>query len=154
MARARLSAAAVKASGNRRHLTKAELAEREASEAYVMPGAPSPPDWLPVDAAERFEGLAKSLAEASIVAPVDADALARYVVEEMRYESLSARYADASKAGDVDEMAPLARLMDAAFKNARAQGNDLGLSPSARTHVAGAGRPQEKNRFSDLGGGP
>lgn len=156
MAGQRQPIAAIKAKGAK-HLTQAEIAEREASEVKA-PIADAkritPPKYLPKRLHERFCAFARQLIELSLLSTLDYDVLARYLVAEECYNKLIGRQARAIREGELDEVDQLSRLQERYFKQCRACANDLGLTVSSRCRlvVPQVQAPQEVDSNADLFG--
>lgn len=154
MARQKLTAAMVRAGGNRSKLSSAELTEREALEVSAAPLEPVPPAWMDGSREKVFRETARALAQAGVATELDRDALARYVEAQWQWEYLTAVYDRLLCRGEREEAAKVSKMVDTAFRQARQQGNDLGLSPTARMRVGSSTGPEKPaNRFSDLMGG-
>ena len=76
--------ALVQAKG-KKHLTKAEIALREAQELHPDADKVAPPDWLDKKQRKRFVELAAPLIELKIMTNLDCEALARLVKAESDY---------------------------------------------------------------------
>ena len=74
----------VKAKG-RKHLTKAEIEERENSEVVAPDDHVEPPAFLTAKQKKVFQKLAEELAEIKLVANVDCEALARLVIAQEQF---------------------------------------------------------------------
>ena len=72
----------------RKHLTKAETEARRAAEVKAPPPKSKrvkPPAYLPESLHKKFRTLAKQLIEIGILAEIDYDCLARYLLAEQAY---------------------------------------------------------------------
>lgn len=74
----------LKAKG-KKHLTKAEIEERENSEIVAPDNSVEPPAYLSAKQKKIFEKLAKELLEIKLVANVDCEALARLVIAQEQF---------------------------------------------------------------------
>lgn len=148
--------AAIKAKGAK-HLTQAEIEEREASEVKA-PIADAkqitPPKYLPKRLHDRFCAFARQLIDLNLLSTLDYDVLARYLVAEECYNKLIGRQAKAIREGELDEVDQLSRLQERYFKQCRACANDLGLTVSSRCRlvVPQVQAPQEVDPNADLFG--
>lgn len=69
----------------KKHLTKAEIEQRENSEVVAPNDKVKPPTYLTADLKKKFRKLAKELLEIKLVANVDCDALARLLIAQDQY---------------------------------------------------------------------
>lgn len=76
--------ALVKAKG-KKHLTKAEIEERENSEIVAPDNRVEPPSFLSAKQKKVFKKLAEELIEIKLVANVDCEALARLVIAQEQF---------------------------------------------------------------------
>ena len=85
----------------RKHLTKAEKAQRSAQEVNLpKPKTMRVPKWLPEDCRKEFRALAKELLGADLgAAQLDRDTLGRYVVAQANYRNGHGTGEDARGAG-------------------------------------------------------
>ena len=132
MARRKQPVAVLRASGSR-HYSKDALAAREAAEPKLARTAQiKPPPYLPASLREKFGEVAKVLTGLGVMAEVDADGLARYLLAEANYLRLSVRLTAAMNAGNLDAAYKLSSMQDRFFRQCRAAANDLGLTISSR----------------------
>lgn len=85
MARPRQPLALIEAKG-KKHLTKAEIEERRATEVQPCTDDLTAPAYLTAKEKERFNKLADQLAKLNIMGETDTEALARYVTAQRLYE--------------------------------------------------------------------
>lgn len=138
----------------RKHLTKAEKAQRQAQEVNLPKPRTIPvPKWLPEECRKEFRALAKELLEADMgAAKLDRDTLGRYVVAQAQYAQACRMAEEALAAKDAVLAEKWVKLQDTCFKQARACANDLGLTITSRCRLVlpeGA-RPKEVNRFEAM----
>ena len=88
MAGKRQPTALVVAKG-KKHLTKAEIKDRENRELIAAADNIAPPSWLKADQKKRFNALAAELLKMGIFANVDCEALGRLVVAEQQYVQIT-----------------------------------------------------------------
>ncbi len=88
MAGRRQPTALVVAKG-KKHLTKAEIKDRENRELVAAADNIQPPSWLTRTQKQRFNALAAELLKMGIFANVDCEALGRLVVAEEQYVELT-----------------------------------------------------------------
>lgn len=137
MAGTRQPTALVEAKG-KKHLTKAETAQRKAREPVLSASSEGEgskiraPSWLPKWLAEDFNDLRAQLVTAGIFAKMDRDTLGRYLVAQHQFVAAMKRLNDALDSGDEEGCATWGREQERAFKQARACANDLGLTVTSR----------------------
>jgi len=125
----------------KKHLTKAEIARREAEEPVLSAPAGGEgskiraPVWLPVELRDEFNDLRAQLVKSGIFARLDRDALGRYLVNSRQWVAASRHVQDALDAEDAESAAEWAALQDKFFKAARNCANDLGLTISSRCRL-------------------
>lgn len=155
MARPRQPIKLVQAKGAK-HLTKEEIAKREAEELDVpIPETIKPPDYI-ADApklVEEFNDIAEKLIALKILTELDADSLARYLLAKQNYLQYTSLLNSAIRKNKVAEMAAIQTMQDKAFKQVRAAASDLGLTISSRCRLVVPQAPVPKtnkfSRFSD-----
>lgn len=155
MARPRQPIKLVQAKGAK-HLTKEEIAKREAEELDVpIPETIKPPDYI-ADApklVEEFNDIAEKLIALKIMTELDADCLARYILSKQNYLHYTSLLNSAIRKNKVAEMAAIQTMQDKAFKQVRAAASDLGLTISSRCRLVVPQAPVPKtnkfSRFSD-----
>ena len=156
MARPRQPIALIQAKGAK-HLTKEEIARREAEELDVpIPEYIKPPDYI-ADApklVEEFNDIAGKLIALKILTELDADSLARYLLAKQNYLQYTSLLNSAIRKNKVAEMAAIQTMQDKAFKQVRAAASDLGLTISSRCRlvVPKAPEPPKANKFSRFSG--
>ena len=138
----------------RKHLTKAEKAQRAAQEVKLpKPKTMRVPKWLPEDCRKEFRALAKELLAADLgAAQLDRDTLGRYVVAQANYTQTLAIVHAALADHDGDALKEATKILDTYFKQARACANDLGMTITSRCRLVlpeGA-RTKEKNPFEQM----
>lgn len=153
MPRAKQSAAVVRANGNRHKLTKAQLAEREASEVVVERKDVDAPPYLPAQLMGEYYGLAAMLARSDIICELDADALARYVIARANYAKAEQLFAEAAADDDAMAMKAATSVLDTYYRQCERTGHALGLDPSGRVGLATKREEPRANRFARFGGG-
>ena len=142
MAGPRQPIALVKAKG-KKNLTKAEIAEREASEVQPCTDEIVAPSYLTAAQKKRFDKLAYQLNKIKIMGETDCGILATYVVAQELYEQAvkDLRAVHRQKPKDMDAGQIIAwaealdkidRRVDRYFKQATAAARELGLTISSR----------------------
>ena len=146
----------VKANG-RKHLSKAEEAERRAKEVSVAPAKTAkPPKWLPEALKEDFKSIGKQLIRAGIYTDLDADTLGRYLVAHQQWLAATKQAQLYLNGLDAENAEVWSRLQERYFKQARNCANDMGLTVTSRCKlvVPGSGTgtqpTEETNPFLQL----
>lgn len=162
MARPREPVALVQAK-NKKHLTKAEIAAREASEVQPCTDNIAAPSYLTTAQKKRFDVIAGQLQKIKIFGETDCDTLARYIIAQELYEQAVKDLRDAQKQKPKGEEVTVGRLatwsamMDLIdkrqnryFTQAQATARDLGLTISSRCKLVMpvAPEPEKVNKFA------
>ena len=120
----------------KKHLSKAEEAERRSSEVKVkQPKTARPPAWLPEDLKKDFRTLGKQLIAAGIYTALDADTLGRYLVAQWQYTAAVSKVQEFLEEGNVEGAADWSNLQDKYFKQCRNCANDMGLTVTSRCRL-------------------
>lgn len=120
----------------RKHLTKAEIAEREAREVKLPPAKTAkPPKWLPEGLKKDFRALGKKLIAAGLYTELDADTLGRYLVAHQEYLLATKQVFKAYADRDPEEVEDWTRVQERHFKQARNCANDMGLTVTSRCRL-------------------
>lgn len=120
----------------RKHLSKAEEAERRAGEVKVSPAKTAkPPKWLLEELKPDFRRLGKRLIAAGLYTELDADTLGRYLVAQHQWELATHEVEKALEEIDPEEAEDWSRIQDRYFKQARACANDMGLTMTSRCRL-------------------
>lgn len=153
MARPRQPIAVVKAKG-KKHLTKAEIEEREKTELKVDLKDIEIPGYLEKDLKEEFQEIAAKLLKIGIMTELDEDCLARYLISKKLYLNYTDRINKKIKSKSILETEKLMTLQDKAFKQCRACATDLGLTIASRCRLVMPKEPEKpkENKFSKFGG--
>lgn len=121
------------------HLTKAEKAARKEAEIQAPAENILPPDFLSSNEKKRFAEIAKQLQAIGIMADLDVPALARYVVAETQYDTLTQliqRNLLCENALDLPEtLTKLLNAQDKLFKQCRSSAADLGMTITSRCRI-------------------
>lgn len=152
MARPRQPIELVKAKG-KKHLTKAEIDERERTEIKVDLKNISIPEYLPKKLKKEFEDIASKLLAIGIMTELDEDCLARYLLSKQNYLLYTNLLDKAISKSNLLEMEKLTTMQDKAFKQCRSCANDLGLTIGARCKlvVPVVQEKPKENKFSKFG---
>ena len=122
----------------RKHLSKAEAAERRNHEVSVeRPKTAKPPKWLPEQLKKDFRALGKRLIAAGIYTDLDADTLGRYLVAQHQWliATQQAEAALAAKPPDLEQADAWGRVQERYFKQARNSATDMGLTVTSRCRL-------------------
>lgn len=149
MARPREPVALVLAKG-KKHLTKEEIAERQAREVQVPFTDIVAPSYLSSKQKKVFQELAGKLLAIKIYTELDADALGRYIIAQDLYVAYTRALNKQIKAGDIEGMKAAQGLQDKAFRQAQSSARDLGLTISSRCRLEVPVKDEEpkQNKFA------
>lgn len=137
----------------KKHLTKAEIEERQKTEIHTDHINVKPPDYLNEEEVKEFYRISQILLDIGIITELDEDCLAHYLVSNSSYikytrkiraledELLEAKRTD-RKAKIKSEIDTYLTYQDKALKQCRVCANDLGLSISSRAKLV---MPQPKD---------
>lgn len=138
----------------RKHLSKAEKAERAAREVELpKPAKMKVPRWLPEHLKADFRALAKELLAADMgAAQLDRDTVGRYLVAQHQFTAACRMVQDALDQEDPDLVNAWSRAQKTYFEQARACANDLGMTITSRCRlvVPEGAQKQEENPFLQL----
>ncbi len=125
----------IKANG-RKHLSKAEEAQRRAGEVKVQKAKTAkPPKWLPEQLKKDFRALGKKLISAGIYTDLDADTLGRYLVAQHQWVIATDEAEKALAKRDQERADAWGRVQERYFKQARNCANDMGLTVTSRCRL-------------------
>lgn len=150
----------------RKHLTKAEIETRTATEVAPITDDITPPPFLTSKQKKKFLTIAEQLRKLNVMGETDCDTLARYIVAEELYEAHSKQlrglmkdapkrkdyetvvdYADALSTYD-EQVETISKRQDRYFKQAQAAARELGLTISSRCRLVVPEIPEKPaNRF-------
>lgn len=152
MARPRQPIELVVAKG-KKHLTKAEIEQRQKTELKVDLKNISIPKYLPAKLKDEFTDIASKLLDIGVMTELDEDCLARYLLSKQSYLQYTSMLNKATKNNKISEMEKLMTMQDKAFKQCRASANDLGLTIAARCKLVmpEVKEPPKENKFSKFG---
>lgn len=170
MAGQRQPIALVQAKG-KKHLTKAEIAERERTEVKAPADKVTPPSYLTKEQKSAFKKIVKQLRTIDLVSNLDVDALARLVIAQSKYVQVTEQLSELplmveieTKTGQIDEngrpvlkkvevvnsqVERLALMQDRYFKQCRQGAADFGMTVSSRCRLVvpkadDSGKPENK----------
>lgn len=171
MAGQRQPIALVQAKG-KKHLTKAEIAERERTEVKAPADKVTPPSYLTKEQKSAFKKIVKQLRTIDLVSNLDVDALARLVIAQSKYVQVTEQLSELPlmveievKTGKIDEngrpvlkkvevvnsqVERLALMQDRYFKQCRQGAADFGMTVSSRCRlvVPKADDSKTENKFA------
>lgn len=132
-----------------KHLTKAEKAEREATEIKPIADNITAPAYLTKKQKDEFNKYSEQLQKLKIMGETDIDALARYVISHELYIKLSKQISKTAIYSDPILLDQYMKNQDRMFKQCRASANDLGLTISSRCKlvVPEAKETPRENKF-------
>ena len=143
----------VKAKG-RKHMTKAEEAQRRAGEVQVeRPKTVKVPKWVPEDLKKEFRTLGRKLLAAGLYTDLDADTLGRYLVAQHQYILAAQEAEQALTRRDQEGADDWGKIQERYFKQARNCANDMGLTVTSWCRLVVPDAPQkgdEDNPFLQL----
>ena len=142
MARPREPISLIEAKG-KKHLTKAEIAGRRASEVQPRTEGIEPPPYLTAAQKKHFVKLADQMVKIKVMGETDCDTLARYVTAESMYQAAVKDLREVQKQRPKDADAKLLmawaamvekldKRQERFFKQASTMARDLGLTISSR----------------------
>lgn len=127
--------ALVKANG-RKHLSKAEEAERLAAEPKVeAPDAVTPPKWLTKRFHAEFLEIGQLLLDAGLYTQLDRDVLGQYFAARDGWLKANKKAAAAIRTGDEKLAQSWTSVQNTYFKQARQCGEAMGLSVTSRCRL-------------------
>lgn len=155
----------------RKNLTKAEIAERRATEVTPCTDDLTAPSYLTAAEKKRFDKLAGQLAKIKVMGETDTETLARYVSAQTLYEKATKELRALDKKrpieADTDDKEAyynmldlwtstqdnLARLQDRYFKQAQTAAASLGLTISSRCKLIAPVKDEapKVNKFAKFG---
>lgn len=144
----------IKANG-KKHLSKAEEAQRRAGEVKVQKAKTAkPPKWLPEQLKKDFRALGKKLISAGIYTDLDADTLGRYLVAQHQWVIATDEAEKALSKRDQEQADAWGRVQERYFKQARNCANDMGLTVTSRCRLvmpkSAKQETEEQNPFLQL----
>lgn len=131
----------------KKHLTKAEIEHRKATEIKAPSDKVKAPSYLDKELKKEFRKIAKELLNIGIMTNLDVDALARFVIARKMYVELSQKILEhPEKLLDKDWLSNQDKL----FKQCRSAASDLGLTISSRCKLVMPKKEDDKpeNKFA------
>lgn len=124
----------IKAKGAK-HLTKAEITEREKIEVKPITDDIIAPNYLTKKQKETFYKIADQLKALRIMGETDVDALARYITANDFYINAVKKMRSKEVKDDAILFEAWAKIQERYFKQCRSAANDLGLTISSRCRL-------------------
>lgn len=149
----------------KKHLTKAEIAERQRNEVKAAADKVTAPAYLTPTQKKTFKKIAKELQNIKLISNLDIDSLARFTIAQEKYvevtqllnqQQIMIEKEYLNQDGDVvrqlevnPEVERLALLQDRYFKQCRQGAADFGLTISSRCRLV-VPKTEEKpqNKFA------
>ena len=131
MAGQRLPLELVQARGSK-HLTKAEIQERQEREIKPITDNIIAPGYLTKKQKDEFYRIADQLKKLKILGETDVDALARYITANDFYVNAVKKMRSKEVKDDPFKFEAWAKIQERYFKQCRSSANDLGLSITSR----------------------
>ena len=131
MAGQRIPIELIQARGSK-HLTKAEIQERQEREIKPITDNIIAPAYLTKKQKDEFYKIADQLKKLKILGETDVDALARYITAKDMYENAVKQMRKPEVKNNPVAFEKWLKVQDKLFKQCRASANDLGLSISSR----------------------
>lgn len=120
----------------RKHLSRAEEAERRAGEVKVSPAKTAkPPKWLPETLKKNFRAIGKRLIASGLYTELDADTLGRYLVAQHQWLIATGEAEKALAQRDQENADGWGKIQERYFKQARNYANDMGLTVTSRCRL-------------------
>lgn len=156
----------------KKHLTKAEIEERERSEVKAPSDKVTAPSYLTPGQKKAFRKTVKELREIDLISNLDIDALARLIIAQDKYREITEQITSmplmltiTKEVGKDENGEPimkdyevvnsqverLAKIQDRYFRQCRQGAADFGLTVSSRCRlvVPKAPDPPKGNKFTD-----
>lgn len=146
MARPRQPLSVLQSKG-KKHLTKAEIEEREKTEIKAAANKVKPPSYLTAEQKRIFKKYAKELQDVDIIANLDVDTLARFAISQDAVNKLNTMQAERPELlTDKD----FQLIVNGKLDQCRKLSQDLGLNIASRCKIIPPQIKEEesKNKFS------
>jgi P27 family predicted phage terminase small subunit len=127
----RLPLEVVQARGSK-HLSKAEIKERQEREIKPITDNIIAPEYLSKKQKEEFYKISDQLKKLKIMGETDVDALSRYIVANDFYINAVRQMRKTEVKNDPYKFEAWSKIQERYFKQCRSSANDLGLSISSR----------------------
>lgn len=128
----------------KKHLTKREIEERQATEPRVAKvKSLRPPDYLPEDLRMEFVKLSKELGKIGLLSKLDCDVLARYFMSRESWLAAHRRAIQEMNCGDAKEAGKWARIEKTYFDQCHTCAANMGLTISSRCRLVMPKLPED-----------
>lgn len=132
----------------KKHLTKEEVKNRRTGEVDAPSDHVTPPKYLTETQKKCFRKVAKQLKNVNLVADLDCDSLARYVISLDQYIGVTQELREAKENGETVFIDTLMKRQDTYFRQCRQCAADFGLTISSRCRLMVPKAPEKPvNRF-------
>lgn len=131
MAGQRMPIELIQARGSK-HLTKAEIQERQDKEIKPIADNIIAPEYLTKKQKDEFYKIADQLEKLKIIGETDVDALARYIIANDFYINAVKQMRKKDVRSDPYKFESWSKIQERYYKQCRSSANDLGLSISSR----------------------
>lgn len=139
--------------GKSKHLTKEEIEHRKSTEVKAPSGNVRAPDYLSKELKREFKKIADQLKRIDLIADLDVDTLARYLLSREQYIKLS-HMLQVTDLRDIETYATILLQQDKFFKQCRQGAADIGLTISSRCRIVVPKKePKKKSEDEELFGG-
>lgn len=118
-----------------KHLTKAEIKERQDREIKPITDNIIAPDYLTKKQKTEFDTIAGQLMKLKIMGETDVDALARYITAKDFYINAVKQMRKKEVKDDPYKFEAWAKVQERYYKQCRSSANDLGLSITSRCKI-------------------
>lgn len=130
---------------DRSHQTKAEKAERHASEPKTeRVKQVRAPVWLPEHLRDEFAKLGRELNEVGLLSKLDFDILARYLMSRDAWVAAHLKARDALDMDDAKEAGTWSRVARTYFDQCQQCANSMGLTISSRCRLVVPKPPEDE----------
>ena len=134
-----------------KHLTKAEIAERQAREVKPCTDDIAPPSYLTAKQKQEFNRIAAQLNKLKILGETDVDALARYILSRDTYVKLTKQIQKKEILENPILLDKYMKNQDRAFRQCDVSAKALGLTISSRCRLVvpeGTNEAPKENKFN------
>ena len=134
----------------KKHLTKAEIEERQAREVKPVIDNIVAPDYLTKTQQKEYYKISEQLTKLKILGETDVDALDRFIIANDFYIDTIKHLRKTKVKNNPELFDKWSKIQERYFKQCRASANDLGLSISSRCKLVVPQPKQDKpkeNKF-------
>jgi len=134
----------------RKHLTKEEVETRKAAEVKAPKAKRiKVPEYLPKSLHKKFRALSKALTQIGILAEIDFDCLARYLLAEQAYLAVTDQVNRAIANQAIALLDDLSKTQTRYFNQCTRAASDLGLTIASRCRLVVPQAPKEEESEMD-----